>query len=68
MSLEDFHLLNDQPQETTREWCERTGTLNLIQVDRPVNPPAFDLDDTPLTHVEEIKACSILNPNCDSCQ
>ena len=29
---------------------------------------AFDLDDTPLIPTEEVKACSILNPNCDSCQ
>lgn len=27
-----------------------------------------ELDDTPLIPSEEVKACSILNPNCDSCQ
>jgi hypothetical protein len=27
-----------------------------------------ELDDTPLIPSEEVKACSILNPSCDSCQ
>ena len=26
-----------------------------------------ELDETPLIPTEEVKACSILNPSCDSC-
>lgn len=43
---------------------------NETALDEATYRRRFELqfDDASLTPVEEIKACSILNPDCDSCQ
>ena len=64
--------MQSQGSETQKPKTMKSGlSVDLkrtISLPLQSNSLVFDLDETPLIPANEVKACSILNPNCDSCQ